>query len=281
MEKLMRKKNGLLDDSLLGKIVPTLSDYNSNILHPIDRNLKRSEIGISGPSLPFTGYDIWNHYEVSWLNTKGKPEVALAQLIFPVDSPFLIESKSLKLYFNSLNNTKIESWEEVQHLIRSDLEANVKANVSISLTPLSCHPSAFGSLGGYCLDNLDISCNTYSVDPSLLKTENHPVEETLNTHLLRSNCLVTGQPDWGSIEISYSGNQITHKSLLKYIVSFRNHTEFGEHCVERIYQDIMQYCSPNQLTVSGFYTRRGGIDINCLRTNKASFKIINTRLIRQ
>lgn len=270
--------------SELGKSTEYESLYNPNKLFPVLRNQKRSELGITTAALPFLGYDFWNHYEVSWLNPKGKPVVAMAEVVFNCHSPYLIESKSMKLYFNSLNNTQFSDAEEVAAIVKKDLEERSHSTVTVRIIPLNqVTPEVIQpSFKGVCIDDLDINCSQYTVDSTLLKTEDMVVEETLYSDLLKSNCLVTGQPDWGSVEISYHGKKINHESLLRYIVSFRNHTEFGEHCIERIFMDIMRCCSPLKLRVHGRYTRRGGIEINSERSSHEDIiSLRNVRLCRQ
>ena len=258
--------------------------YNPEKLFPIPRDEMRKGLGINPLQLPFYGFDLWNHYEVSWLDKEGKPVVFLAEIIYGCDSPNMIESKSMKLYFNSLNNTQFKDSDSVKNIIKEDLEKNVSAEVFVNIIPLydGKNNIFFKKFDGKCLDRLVVSCTIYTVDPSLLSTENDIVEETLFSDLLKSNCLVTHQPDWGSIEISYKGKKINHEGLLKYIVSFRNHNEFHEQCIERIFLDIMNQCNPRELTVHGRYTRRGGVDINPYRsTNKIDHFKKNIRLCRQ
>lgn len=271
-------------DSLLGKKTTYDSTYNKDLLFPILRAQKRMDIGIND-SLPFVGFDVWNHYEVSWLNEKGKPIAALAEIIFPCDSPYLLESKSVKLYFNSLNNTPYTNLAEITQVIQQDLSHAAQASVLVKIIPVNLFPEQIITpfLEGYCLDDLDIECSQYTVAPQLLKTEkNEAAQEMLYSHLLRSNCLVTGQPDWGTIQIQYEGRKINHASLLQYLVSFRNHTEFGEHCIERIFMDITTHCQPAALTITGRFTRRGGLDINPVRsTTHEGLGAITTRLCRQ
>ncbi len=271
------------EQSNLGKKTVYDSQYNPDKLFPITRKSKRDEIGITG-ELPFYGYDVWNHYEVSWLNESGKPVVALAVISYCCSTPLIIESKSLKLYFNSFNNTKFKNVEAVCATVKKDLEEKLHGTVNVIITPLANvrEDTLHNHFQGENIDELDVTCTTYLVDPTLLKTENEKVSETLQTNLLRSNCLITNQPDWGSVQISYKGNKINRESLLKYIVSFRNHNEFHEQCVERIFVDIMKYCKPDELTVYGRYTRRGGLDINALRTtDKNACEVSNFRLCRQ
>lgn len=258
--------------------------YNPNRLYSIPRAGKRQEIGIHPDSLPFSGFDCWNHYEVSWLNDKGKPIVATAEIYYDCHSPKIVESKSLKLYFNSLNNTKFNSISSVEKIIKKDLEKAIDSEVFVIIHQLrhSTAPHVCERFDGECIDDLDIECTTYTVDPGYLITHHEPVEETLYSDLLKSNCLVTHQPDWGSVQISYTGNKIDREGLLRYLVSFRNHNEFHEQCIERIFVDIMNHCQPKELTVYGRYTRRGGLDINPYRsTGQAEFKNLNVRLLRQ
>lgn len=270
-----------LKNSPLGKHANYQSEYQPDLLFPIQRTIQREKIGITN-TLPFYGTDIWNAYEISWLNPKGKPIVAISKFQFPCTSPNIIESKSFKLYLNSFNNTKFSSIDEVTHIIRRDLSKTTEADVEVSMMLLNHSSEKIQrTFHGICLDNLDIECNSYLVDPGFLTTENNVISEVLYSDLLKSNCLVTGQPDWGSIQISYTGKKIHHENLLKYIISFRNHNEFHEHCVERIFVNIMQHCQPTLLTVHARYIRRGGLDINPYRTNNPHLLQTNPRLYRQ
>ncbi|MCB1827857.1 MAG: NADPH-dependent 7-cyano-7-deazaguanine reductase QueF [Coxiellaceae bacterium] len=247
------------------------------------RATKREEMAINPEALPFHGVDIWNHYEVSWLNPKGKPNVATAEIRYECSTPFIVESKSLKLYFNSLNNSEFATPEQIEKTIQQDLEKIIGAPVSVCITPLAqAYPTSYrAQLDGESIDDLDVSCHNYTVDTSTLITTHEQVTETLTSDLLKSNCLVTNQPDWGSVQINYSGNKIDRAGLLQYIVSFRNHNEFHEQCIERIFVDIMAHCHPTELTVYGRYTRRGGIDINPLRSTNPTSRVSNDRLMRQ
>lgn len=288
IDNMLEKNNEIEitpEKSKLGKKTEYYSHYDASLLFPISRKMQRAEIKIA-EKLPFSGFDIWNHYEVSWLNDKGKPIVAFAEVIYSCDSPFLIESKSMKLYFNSLNNTKFKNLAAVIATITRDIAERVGAEATVNIIPLSeLHAEKIAMrLEGIYLDELDIDCSTYQVEPLFLKTENQLTEEILYSDLLKSNCLVTGQPDWASVQIAYQGNKINHEGLLRYIISFRNHSEFSEHCIERIFMDIMQYCQPKELVVYGRYTRRGGLDINPYRStnmNNSNNLLINTRLFRQ
>lgn len=268
------------EHSPLGKQSAYIDQYTPDLLFPIARKAKRDEIGVPTP-LPFYGYDLWNAFEISWLNAKGKPIVATAEIIVPAASEFLIESKSLKLYFNSFNQTRFDTEKAVLSHIVEDLSQATHSSVSVKLFSINNHSEKFDTLNGACLDNLDITINQYQPDPTLLLTENKIISETVHSHLLKSNCLVTGQPDWGSVEITYTGHQINHAGLLKYLVSFRNHNEFHEQCVERIFMDITRQCRPSELTVYARYTRRGGLDINPFRSKNPDFQAKNPRLVRQ
>ncbi len=273
------------DNSELGKKAQYDSQYNADKLFPIPRKAKRDEIGVSD-NPPFFGYDIWNHYEVSWLNNKGKPVVALAKITYGCDSTNIIESKSMKLYFNSLNNTKFDSLATVQAVIKKDLEERLHGSfVDVQITPVNQFQdkTLHHTLNGTCIDELDIECTAYHTETTYLTTENEQVEETLCSDLLKSNCLVTNQPDWCSVQITYKGKKIHHEGLLRYLISFRNDNEFHEQCIEKIFMHIMQHCKPAELTVYGRSTRRGGLDINAYRsTNPINpDDIPNTRLCRQ
>lgn len=255
--------------SPLGKSTTYQSEYAPSLLFPIARELKRAEIGISG-TLPFFGVDIWNAYEVSWLNMRGKPQVAIASFTVPADSPNIIESKSFKLYLNSFNQSRFASPEAVADVLRTDLSDGFGASVQVKLILQDAFSTLqMGDLEGLLLDRLDIEVDEYTPNPSLLKARHEEaiVEETLVSHLLKSNCLVTGQPDWGSVQIHYVGSQIDQEGLLKYLIGFRSHNEFHEQCVERIFMDISRECRPQKLSVYARYTRRGGLDINPWRTN--------------
>ncbi len=270
--------------SPLGKPASYCSDYDPSLLFPIARADKRAELGIAG-TLPFFGVDIWNAYEVSWLNARGKPQVAIATISVPADSPNIIESKSFKLYLNSFNQTRLADTDALLNLLRTDLSNGFGAPVQVALTL----PDAFGALkmgelGGLLLDRLDIDVTDYDPNPALLQArhEEAAVEESLVSHLLKSNCLVTGQPDWASVQIRYVGAQIDQEGLLRYLIGFRNHNEFHEQCVERIFMDILHQCRPEKLSVYARYTRRGGLDINPWRSNfTTAHPPGNSRLARQ
>ena len=267
-----------MSELLLGKPARYQDQYNPACLFAIKRATNRQELNI-GQKPPFDGADIWNAYEVSWLNPKGKPCVAIATITVPCDSPFLIESKSMKLYFNSFNQSRFSSFDEVTHVLCQDLSAVSHSKVLVALNPLD-KPLPISHWQGDSIDHLDVAIDQYQPTPELLTVSNEPISETLTSNLLKSNCLVTGQPDWASIQISYQGPKINHAGLLKYLISFRQHNEFHEQCVERIFMALSHCCKPKKLAVYARFTRRGGIDINPWRANY-SFTPQNTRLVRQ
>jgi 7-cyano-7-deazaguanine reductase len=268
--------------SLLGQAVAYRDTYAPELLFPIERQLKRDELGIAAGALPFVGEDLWNAYELSWLDARGKPVVALGEFRVPADSPRLIESKSLKLYLNAFNQQRMTSVDEVQSRIAGDLSAAAGAEVGVVLMPLATRPhrrSAYPQ--GECLDALDIEIDTYQPAPELLRAPGAVVEETLYSHLLKSNCLVTGQPDWGMLVVRYRGPAIDREGLLRYVVSFRAHNEFHEQCVERVFCDLMARCRPQELAVWARYTRRGGLDINPFRASHAGLRPDEAMEVRQ
>ena len=275
--------------SPLGKTASYIDQYDPALLFPLPRATKRQELGL-GAQLPFFGADTWTAFELSWLNLRGKPQLALAHITVPCETPNIIESKSFKLYLNSFNNTRFAEAADVLTRLRADLsEAAWRGAASpATLGVRLLGPELFDrepvcELDGLSLDRLDVACERYSPAPDLLRTTQGepPVNETLVSNLLKSNCLVTGQPDWGSVQIRYSGDAIDQEGLLQYLVSFRNHNEFHEQCVERIFMDIWQRCKPTRLTVYARYTRRGGLDINPFRTSHPQTLPPNTRTARQ
>ncbi len=277
------------DQSPLGKASPYADQYDPGLLFPIARAPKRSEIGITG-SVPFVGADLWTAFELSWLNERGKPQVALAHFTVPCETPNIVESKSFKLYLNSLNNTRFATAQDVQARLRADISEAVwrgaqhPGTVGVRLLlPEQFDQEPVHELDGLNLDRLDIECRTYQPAPELLRAamDEAPVSEVLVSRLLKSNCLVTGQPDWGSVRIAYTGPQIDQERLLQYLVSFRNHNEFHEQCVERIYMDLWTRCQPIKLEVYARYTRRGGLDINPWRTSHPQAMPKNVRTARQ
>ena len=255
--------------SPLGKASAYPNSYDAALLFPIPRQDKRDELGLHG-TLPFFGIDIWNAYEVSWLNQRGKPQIAIATFMVPAESPNIIESKSFKLYLNSFNQTRLDHQQQLIDLLQTDLSAAAGARIQVTLAePATFGQLQMGELSGLLLDRLDIEVVDHHPDPTLLsaKQDEPAVEETLLSHLLKSNCPVTGQPDWGSVQIHYVGAPINQEALLKYLIGFREHNEFHEQCVERIFIDILRQCRPQKLSVYARYTRRGGLDINPWRSN--------------
>lgn len=245
----------------LGKETVYSAEYDPELLCPFPRQVKRSEIGVSG-ELPFGGYDLWNAFELSWLNGKGKPVVAMGEFLVPCTSPNLIESKSFKLYLNSFNQTRFTCFAQVEKQMATDLSQAAGGQVGVRLFESHQFSSQqVQQLPGSCIDGLDIEVDNYDLDPCLLTgavNSRQRVAEELHSHLLKSNCLVTNQPDWGSVLVRYEGGRINREALLRYLISFRCHNEFHEQCVERIFVDLMHYCNPEKLTVYARYTRRGG-----------------------
>lgn len=259
--------NTTLENCPLGKTSFYQDTYSPELLYPVSRTLGRNKLGIT-ESLPFCGIDLWNSYEISWLDFSGKPHFTLATFTLCCSTPNLIESKSFKLYLNSFNQTKLSSQEELKEILEKDLSLIAGGKVNVIFTPMQKLSSLqLTELPGLCLDNLNITTSSYEVDASLLQVREDFGEETLHTNILKSNCLITGQPDWASLIIRYKGAQINHESLLKYIISYRKHAGFHEHCVEKIYCDLLKHCNPSHLTVFARYTRRGGLDINPFRSN--------------
>ena len=267
-------------DIPLGREVAYPEQYAPELLFAIDRSAARAELNLSA-ELPFKGVDIWNAYELSWLNPQGLPQVACAELSIPCDSPAIVESKSIKLYLNSLNHKCFTDRDELQQLLVADLSACIGVDVAVRIYDAEDSVRSVGRLGGDCLDGLDVSIDCYHPDASLLQTGGeYSDNEQLHSHLFRSLCPVTAQPDWASVFIAYSGRAIDRASLLKYLVSFRQHQGFHEQCVERIFLDLSAQCQPEQLTVYARFLRRGGLDINPLRCS-TTLEPENIRLWRQ
>jgi 7-cyano-7-deazaguanine reductase len=277
------------EQSQLGKASAYVDQYDASLLFPIPRAGKRAEIGVTSAA-PFFGADMWTAFELSWLNLRGKPQVALVHFTIPCESLNIVESKSFKLYLNSYNNSRFADAAEVLARLRADINEAVwrggvvQSSVGVKLidAPLFDREPV-QELDGLNLDRLDVECTHYQPAPELLQTlpDDDNVSEVLVSNLLKSNCLVTGQPDWGSVQISYTGAQIVQEGLLQYLVSFRNHNEFHEQCVERIFMDIWTRCKPSKLTVYARYTRRGGLDINPFRTSYPQALPGNIRTARQ
>lgn len=267
----------------LGKPTAYRDCYDASLLQAVPRSMNREPLGLYPDSLPFHGADIWTLYELSWLNAKGLPQVAVGEISLNANSVNLIESKSFKLYLNSFNQTHFPDWEAVRSSLQRDLAACAQGDVSVSLFSVDrLEGSPIARLEGECLDQQDISIDNYEFDTAYLEgaAGSQIVEETLVSHLLKSNCLITNQPDWGSVQIRYRGPQINREALLRYLVSFRHHNEFHEQCVERIFNDLLRFCQPQQLSVYARYTRRGGLDINPWRSN-VPFEPARGRLARQ
>lgn len=266
----------------LGQATAYPEHYDADLLQAVPRQLNRTPIGIAeGAPLPFAGADYWTGYELSWLQQNGLPQVAIGYFEVPADSPNLVESKSFKLYLNSFNASRWESWEQVQTVLSRDLSQCAGAPVKVQLQPLHAPQHSVGTWQATSIDQSSVSIDCYDYNPELLQAaSNERVTETLYTDLLKSNCLITNQPDWGSLYIHYHGQAIDHASLLRYIVSFRNHNEFHEQCVERIFMDLSQRLAIEKLSVYARYTRRGGLDINPFRSNVETAPNM-TRLSRQ
>ncbi|MDM0075765.1 NADPH-dependent 7-cyano-7-deazaguanine reductase QueF [Variovorax sp. J2P1-59] len=278
------------EQSQLGRASAYADHYDASLLFPIPRSTQREAMGIAGNALPFFGADLWTAFELSWLNPRGKPQLAIAHFTIPCETPNIIESKSFKLYLNSFNSTVFVDVEAVRERLKADLSeaawrgSDRSASIGVKLlAPGEFDREPVDELDGLDLDRLDIECTQYQPAPELLSSDSTqaPVTETLTSRLLKSNCLVTGQPDWGSVQIRYSGPAIDQAGLLAYIVSFRNHNEFHEPCAERMFTDIWRRCQPTKLAVYARYTRRGGLDINPFRTSWPQPLPANTRTARQ
>ena len=279
----MNYQDSSLKSLKLGQKTEYASQYDRTLLQPVPRALNRDGLGIT-QNQPFTiGADIWTAYEISWLNEKGLPQVAVADIYLDYQSQNLIESKSFKLYLNSFNQSKFADFNAVQQTMQRDLSECAQGDVKVRLNPVAVYDAQkIDHLQGDCIDEQDIEITSYEFNADWLKdcVSNEIVEEKLVSHLLKSNCLITNQPDWGTLHIHYVGKKIDHEKLLRYVVSFRQHNEFHEQCVERIFCDLMHYAKPEKLTVYARYTRRGGLDINPFRSNFENLPE-NLRLARQ
>ena len=268
----------------LGKSTDYRDTYDASLLQGVPRSLNRDPLGLKADNLPFHGTDIWTLNELSWLNAKGLPQVAVGHVELDYTSVNLIESKSFKLYLNSFNQTRFNNWDEVRQTLERDLSTCAQGKISVALYRLDeLEGQPIGHFNGTCIDDQDITIDNYEFTTDYLENATcgeKVVEETLVSHLLKSNCLITHQPDWGSIQIQYRGRQIDREKLLRYLVSFRHHNEFHEQCVERIFNDLLRFCQPEKLSVYARYTRRGGLDINPWRSN-SDFVPSTTRLVRQ
>ncbi|BBB27175.1 NADPH-dependent 7-cyano-7-deazaguanine reductase QueF [Amphritea japonica] len=275
----MKESQTALEHAPLGADTEYVNQYDAALLYPIARDLNWKAQGVIRSELPFQGSDIWNAYEVSWLNDKGKPVVRLAEFRFSATSHNIVESKSFKLYLNSFNLTRFDSESEVQARMVTDLTVASEGAVEVILSQLDITTPIL-KFEGECLDELDIEVTDYSPAPQRLSATGEVVEEALYSHLLKSNCPVTGQPDWASIAIEYRGAAIDREGLLQYLISYREHGDFHEQCVESIFMDIWNRCRPEELTVYARYLRRGGLDINPYRSSKTG-RPVNLRLSRQ
>ena len=265
----------------LGRQTGYPDKYAPEVLYAIPRATSRSALGITEP-LPFTGVDTWNAWDLTWLGSRGRPAAATAEIVVPADSVNIIESKSLKLYLNSFSMHRFESQEIVAQTMREDLSRCARSDVTLCFTPLGASEArSVSRLAGACIDYEDVGCNDENVNADHLHADPRTlVREDLYTHLLRSLCPVTAQPDIGSLQISYRGPRIDRPGLLQYVVSYRQHNDFHESCVERMFVEILERCRPESLSVHARYQRRGGIDINPFRSNAAD-KPHNLRLWRQ
>ncbi|MBN7137046.1 NADPH-dependent 7-cyano-7-deazaguanine reductase QueF [Lysobacter enzymogenes] len=244
----------------LGRHVDYPREYDASLLFPIARALGREHIGVDDAAPPFVGHDRWHAYELSWLDLRGKPQVATATVSVPATSPHLIESKSLKLYLNSFNSSRFDSAQAVLDTLAADLSAAAGAPVAVGfgLPPIG------GDGAAESIDGLEVAIDDYGPPNAghLSADAGEIVEETLSSALLKSNCPVTGQPDWARVIVAYRGPRLDRAGLLRYLVSFRDHAEFHEQCVERIHADLSRIAAPQWLSVEARYTRRGGLDIN-------------------
>lgn len=271
------------EDSPLGKASEYIATYTPSLLFPIPRAAKWAELGLSAETLPYQGVDFWNCFELSWLLPSGKPVVAMGEFAIPADSPNIIESKSFKLYLNSLNQSVFATPDELVSVLTADLSAAAGKPVAVRVRSLAeVTAEGVSAAPGVCIDDLDVAISNYAhPQPELLRCDRQRVvEESLHSHLLKSNCPVTGQPDWGTLVVHYQGAALDHASLLAYLVSFRQHADFHEQCVERIFLDLLRLLKPAHLTVYARYVRRGGLDINPYRSTE-SVVANNRRLVRQ
>lgn len=280
-----QQEKAVLEQSPLGNHTQYVNHYDPSLLFPIERDLNWKKQAVDRHTLPFMqaqngAVDIWNGYEVSWLNLQGKPQVRIAEFRFSAHSRYIIESKSFKLYLNSYNLSRFESIDDVVKQMRDDLTAASGESVGVAFHHLDQMP-AIERFRGQCIDECDVTIDQYTPDKQLLVADqNDPTEEALYSHILKSNCPVTGQPDWASVLIKYKGGRLEQAALLRYLVSYREHGDFHEQCVENIFMDIWQQCQPVELTVYARYVRRGGLDINPYRSNVKS-NVENLRLSRQ
>ncbi|NWO54828.1 NADPH-dependent 7-cyano-7-deazaguanine reductase QueF [Chromohalobacter israelensis] len=277
----MSERDETLEHAPLGRESAYPEHYDAGLLFSIPRQANRAPLGLDDAALPFEGEDEWHAFELSWLDAKGKPIVAVARFRLPADSPSLIESKSWKLYLNSFNQTRFDSREAVIDTLERDLAQAAGAPVAVALFGVEDDALMPRALPGECLDDLDVSIEHYTPTPELLEVGEEVVEETLHSHLLKSNCPVTGQPDWGSVLIRYRGPRLEREALLKYLISYRQHQDFHEHCVEHLFVDLMARARPERLLVMARYVRRGGLDISPWRGTPGERPPTPLRLARQ
>lgn len=277
-----------MKENPLGKTVRYPEHYDPQLLLALPRAVNRKVLGIDSKTLPFCGADIWNAYELSWLNPAGKPQAGRGRFIFPCTSPNLVESKSLKLYLNSLNQHRFSDFEAARNCIRQDLGTVAGAAVEVLVQPFGGMKEFLEVPEGICLDKLNVSCEQFETDAELLFLAgagdmfDAVVDEIVYTDLFRSRCPMTGQPDWATITVCYQGSQIDHAALFRYLMSYRLHHDYHENCVERIYCDIMEKCHPQSLSVEANFLRRGGLDINPVRsTTEAMDYVLFPRFNRQ
>ena len=252
-----------MNETLLGKPVPYPSRYDPSLLRRLDRSPARRELGFGKP-LPFFGEDVWRCYELSWLAASGLPRVGVLRLRVPCDSPAMVESKSLKLYLNSLAQTVFESSAEVGASIEAEVGRIVQAPVVAAIE--SAPPASGSAFAAVCLDDMQVDIVDYEPNPALLRALDEEGADAVCTHLFRSLCPVTGQPDWASLFLSWRGGKLDRSGLLAYLVSFRNEAAFHEQVVERIFTEVRAATDARELTVDGRFLRRGGIDINPYRS---------------
>ena len=270
-----------LNDAPLGKTSEYPDSYDPSLLFPVPRMENRRRLGLEDGRWPWFGEDLWQAWEISWLRPNGVPQVAWAKIVFPAASPSIIESKSLKLYLNSLNQAIYTSGEQVAEVITQDLSSACGGAVQVSLLSVDESGEAIGRPGGFeLIDDELVSSVVYEYSPDVLTAGEEVVTERLCSHLLKSNCPVTGQPDWATLLISYTGPKLDRAALLRYVVGFRQKQDFHEHCVETIFTDLMRRFVPDSLTVCARYTRRGGLDINPWRSTETGMDA-GPRLIRQ
>lgn len=268
----------------LGQKTEYKHHYDASLLQAVPRRLNRDSLGITEKQPFNVGADIWTAYELSWLNRNGLPQVAIADIWLDCTSESLIESKSFKLYLNSFNQTRFDDWESVQRTLENDLSRCASGQVSVKIRKLSeLTAQPISDFSGEVIDEQEITIHDYHFSNNYLQgiSEGEEVEETLVSHLLKSNCLITNQPDWGSVQIRYVGKKLNREKLLRYLVSFREHNEFHEQCVERIFCDLIHFGEIKKLTVFARYTRRGGLDINPFRSNFEPVPSENNRMARQ